>query len=90
MDDIYLKEAIGAINTYILMINDHTQTLCGKKIIENKWYFYIKENTLITTLIVYEQEKEIKFFEIEWKGTKANMLGNPKLEDLLNELISKY
>jgi hypothetical protein len=90
MDDFYLKEAIGAVKTYAKMINDHaTEDGNGKEIIDNKWYYYIEAEMFIITLIINGEKKIIKFFKDEWKHPKSNMLGNPKLECLVKELIKK-
>ena len=89
MDDLYLKEAIGAIKTYAKMINDYyVEDKGATDIIENTWYYYEKEGSLIVTLIIKNEKKELIFKEEEWKKPDSNMLGNVKLNNLYQELAA--
>lgn len=88
MEDFYLKEALGAVRTYVKMINDQSaEDGNGEKIIDNTWYYYIEDDELVVTLIIYGEKRVISFSKEEWKGPEANMLGNSKLENLHKELM---
>jgi hypothetical protein len=88
VEEFYLKEALGAINTYAKMINDQSfEDGNGERIIESSWYYCIENQNLIVTLIIRGEKRVISFMEKEWNGPDANMLGNYKLENLQKELI---
>jgi hypothetical protein len=78
----------GAVNSWIRSINSESMDFGGVQLIENKWHYYItNKNDFVTLLTVNGTEREINFSRSEWYNFGANMLGNPKLKALHNELI---
>jgi hypothetical protein len=81
----YMNEVIGAINTYIYMINKADKWEPeGKKIINNKWFFRLEDNrqTFVAKLTIKGVAECISFKDQEWRSLTANMLGNFKLKEL--------
>ncbi|HDR4706342.1 TPA: hypothetical protein QCQ87_001312 [Bacillus paranthracis] len=88
MRNYYLNEAIGAVNTYVKIINDHAlEDGDGKEIINKVWHYNIEDEAFIVILICYGKPKKIFFNKREWNHPEANMLANSKLERLMEQCI---
>lgn len=87
--EFYTKETVGAIKTYLKIINEESEEINGSKPIDNNWYYGIDgENNFQVTIKVNDIERRIIFEEKEWFSNNVNMLGNEKLEKLQSELIA--
>jgi hypothetical protein len=84
----YKNEVIGAVNTFIQMINQADKwNPRGKGIIENHWYYYLQDNnTFLVKLKINGVDEVLSFKKSEWKNLSANMLGNSKLKVLYERL----
>lgn len=87
----YKNEVIGAINTFIQMINQTDKwNPIGKGIIENEWHYRIQNNnTFIAKLSINGVDEILSFQRSEWRNLSVNMLGNPKLSELYIRLSRK-
>jgi hypothetical protein len=86
----FKNEVIGAINTYINMINQVDKWEPeGKKIINKKWVYKIIDNnqTFVAKLTINGTDKIISFIGNEWRSFTSNMLGNPKLKELYDKYM---
>jgi hypothetical protein len=84
----YKNEVIGAINTFIQMINQADKwNPKGKGIIENNWHYCLQDNnTFLAKLKINGNDEVLSFKKSEWKNLSANMLGNSKLKELYERL----
>ncbi|WP_121604898.1 hypothetical protein [Virgibacillus sp. Bac332] len=80
----YKNEVIGAVNTFIQMINQADKwNPEGKKIIENNWHYRLQDNnTFLAKLKINGADEVLSFQKSEWKNLSVNMLGNYKLKEL--------
>ncbi|HDR6244294.1 MULTISPECIES: hypothetical protein [Bacillus cereus group] len=85
LDEVFKNQIIGAINTYIRMINDLAMENKEElEIIDNEWYSYLEEDgeTFVAILKIYNIEEKFYFKEWEWKRLNINMFANEQLQDL--------
>ncbi|MNJ48941.1 hypothetical protein D3C77_441510 [compost metagenome] len=76
----YKKAVVGAVNSYIRMINGD-----GKELIDNTWRSTVTDDgTFHIHLIVQGREETITLQKDEWIGLDNNLLGNSKLKELAN------
>ncbi|WP_254919309.1 hypothetical protein [Bacillus cereus] len=90
MSEIYLKETLSAIDTYIKVANDFAiKNGDGKKVVDTIWLYRFDGDSLIVTLTSRGEEIQLLLTNEEWNLPQANMLGNFKLDVLVNNLIEK-
>ena len=85
LDEMYKNQIVGAINTYIRMINQSDKfNQNGRGIIDNEWHSYVEGggNTFVAILKIRNQEEKLYFKEWEWKGLNINMFVNEQLQHL--------
>ncbi|RBP04489.1 hypothetical protein [Rossellomorea aquimaris] len=84
----YKNEVIGAVNTFIQMINQSDKwNPKGKGIIRNNWHYSIQSNnTFLAKLRINGFDEVLLFNKTEWNNLNANMLGNSKLKELYERL----
>ncbi|PGT75638.1 hypothetical protein COD86_19405 [Bacillus cereus] len=88
--NIYLNEAIGAVNTHLKMANDFAfEDGDGKVVVNTKWFYKLDGDNFVVAVNSRGEELQLEFTKEEWNCPKANMLGNPKLDELVNNLIEK-
>lgn len=82
------NEVIGAINTFIQMINQADKyNPEGKGIIDNNWKYHIQDNhTFLAEIKINGRNEILSFEKSEWWNLRANMLGNLKLKELYERL----
>lgn len=91
LDEIYKNQIVGAINTYIRMINESDKlNINGLGIIDNEWHSYLEENgnTFVAILKIKNKEEKLYFKKWEWKGININMFSNEQLQSLLKRFIN--
>jgi hypothetical protein len=90
VEKIYKNQIVGAINTYIRLINETVSTnknIIG--IIDNEWHSYLdgEGETFVAILKINNKEEKLYFEKCEWKGLDINMFANEKLQELQKRLI---
>ncbi|MRX72777.1 hypothetical protein GJU40_11535 [Bacillus lacus] len=88
IDTHYKNEVIGAVNTFIQMINQADKyNPEGKGIIDNNWHYCLQDNhTFLVKLKINGINEVVSFEKLEWKNLSANMLVNIKLKELHERL----
>ncbi|MEK4382284.1 hypothetical protein NSS70_10555 [Aeribacillus sp. FSL K6-2848] len=86
-EEHFRREVIGAINTYIRMINESDKwDPVGLGIIDNVWNSHLEDNgdTFVATLNIKGNKEKIYFKKDDWKSFNANMMANQQLQNLFN------
>lgn len=91
MSNLYEDFLVGAINTYIRIINE-TNALNGEEeqLIEDRYEYLVhpSTNNFHLFLVVERKQRELVFSEEEWDGPGKNALANSKLKQLHDELTA--
>lgn len=85
LEEAYKNTVVGAINTYIRIINEADKmNEMGLNIIDNEWYSYTRDDgkTFVAILKINGQEEEIIFTEKEWRSLNNNMFASKQLQNL--------
>jgi hypothetical protein len=85
LEEVYKNQIVGAINTYIRVINESDiYNEVGINKINNEWYSYLEDNgdTFVAILIIDGKEEKFRFKKHEWRTLNVNPLANPQLLQL--------
>lgn len=88
-DEHFKKRIIGAINSYIRLINSSVKNESNDEIISSQWKSHLEDekNTFVATLKVNGKEELLYFSYDEWKTIDVDVLQNIKLKNLMNRFL---
>lgn len=85
LEEVFKNKIIGAVNTYIRVINESDKlNEVGNGKINNEWYSYLEDDgdTFVVILNIGGNEEKFRFKKEEWKTLDVNPLINPQLLQL--------
>ncbi|WMT41745.1 hypothetical protein RE628_04445 [Paenibacillus sp. D2_2] len=88
-DEHFKKRIIGAINSYIRLINSSVKSDSNDEIISSQWKSHLEDekNTFVATLKVNGKEELLYFSYDEWKTYDVDVLKNNKLKNLMKRFL---
>lgn len=88
-DEHFKNRIIGAINSYIRLINSSVKNESNDEIISSQWKSHLEDekNTFVATLKVNGKEELLYFSYDEWKAIDVDVLQNIKLKNLRNKFF---
>lgn len=88
-DEHFKNRIIGAINSYIRLINSSVKNESNGEIISSQWKSHLEDekNTFVATLKVNGKEELLYFSYDEWKAIDVDVLQNIKLKNLRNKFF---
>ncbi|MEB8638211.1 hypothetical protein P4H32_31740 [Bacillus cereus] len=88
-DEHFKKRIIGAINSYIRLINSSVKNESNDVIISSQWKSHLEDekNTFVATLKVNGKEEMFYFYYDEWKTIDVDVFQNNKLKNLMNRFL---
>lgn len=88
-DEHFKKRIVGAINSYIRLINSSEKNGTDYEIISSQWKSHLEDdkNTFVATLKVNGKEELLYFSYDEWKSINVDILQNAKLKNLTKRFM---